>query len=158
MSGTQKGMTESQSSTNLFKASDAIGMKVKDTADQTTGKIKDVVIDSARGDLAFGLVSFSAEEGIGGKIAAVPWRSLSIRNENNVATLDATKDKLEMAVLEKGDISKLSDRQFANRIYTEFGEQPYWGVYGYEPGTEQKPTDTNVPPKEPNSTNKGYEI
>jgi sporulation protein YlmC with PRC-barrel domain len=158
MSGTQKGMTESQSSTNLFKASDAIGMKVKDTADQTTGKIKDVVIDSARGDLAFGLVSFSAEEGIGGKIAAVPWRSLSISNENKVATLDATKDKLEMAVLEKGDISKLSDRQFANRIYTEFGEQPYWGVYGYEPGTEQKPTDTNVPPKEPNSTNKGYEI
>jgi len=145
MSGAQKGMTESQSTTNLFRANDAIGMKVKDSEDQTTGKIKDVVIDSEKGDLAFGLVSFKGEEG--GNIAAVPWRALSISNENKVATLDATTDKLEMAVLEKGDISKLSDRQFANRIYTEFGEQPYWGVYGYEPGTEsqKKPMDNNVP-------------
>jgi sporulation protein YlmC with PRC-barrel domain len=159
------GSTSSMSGStgNLFKVSDAIGMKVKNMQDENIGKVKDVTIDSQRGALAFGLVSFGGA--MGGKIAAVPWRAITINTDQKVASLDATTDKLDAAVLEKGDISKLSDKQFASRVYETFGEQPYWGVYGYEPGQEpqkKSPMDMNTPKRdmnEPNSgVNKGSEI
>lgn len=145
----------SQAGTNLFRASHAIGMKVNDTQDKKLGSIKDIAVDSERGNLAFGLVSFGGT--MKGKIAAVPWSSLNVDTSKKTASLNASSDKLDSAVLENGDISKLSDRQFASQIYQSFGAQPYWGVYGYEPsGNEKsKPMDANKPGmKDHNEPNK----
>ncbi|MEN6385351.1 MAG: PRC-barrel domain-containing protein [Phycisphaerales bacterium] len=153
MSGSSSSMS---GSTNFVKLSDTIGLKVKDAQNEHIGKIKDVAIDSQKGNLAFGLVSYGGT--MSGKIAAVPWKALTINTEEKFASLDATTDKLDTVVLEGGDISRLSNKQFANRVYESFGEQPYWGVYGYEPGQEQqqkKPYDANKPMRDVNDANRG---
>lgn len=131
-----RGMTAGAA--NLFKASEIIGIDVSNMQDETMGEIKDLVIDSTKGNFAYGLVSFGGVLGVGEKVAAVPWSVINIDTQQKTAKLDATTDKLQMAVLEGGDISKLSQKQFASRIFETFGTEPYWTVYGYEPPEESE--------------------
>jgi sporulation protein YlmC with PRC-barrel domain len=119
---------------NLFKASEVMGLDVQSTADDDLGSIKDLVIDSREGHIAYSLISFGGFLNIGGKIAAVPWSSVTIQMQQNIARLDATEDKLNAVVIEEGNISQLSQQQFAQKIHDNFNVEPYWGVYGFIPG------------------------
>ncbi len=134
---------------NMFRISDAVGMKVNNMQDEKIGKIKDVCIDSRQGTIAYALVSHG---GLGrSQVAAVPWSAVTIDIAKMIASLDADKDKLRAAALEKSDIARLQDSQFASHIFEVFGAQPYWGVYGYEQPSEQKKAaeDSNTPPIPP---------
>lgn len=139
----RRGMT---TSANLFKASDTIGLDVKNMQDESIGKIKDLALDSQKGNFAFGLISYGGVLGVGESVAAVPWTSISVDTQNQTASLDASKDKLDSVALEGGDINKLSDRQFTSRVYEVFGAQPYGGIYGYEPEDSNR-KDMNQPGK-----------
>ncbi|OQA03157.1 MAG: PRC-barrel domain protein [Planctomycetes bacterium ADurb.Bin401] len=145
----QRGMT---TSANLFKASDTIGLDVKNMQDESIGKIKDLAIDGQKGNFAFGLVSYGGVLGVGESVAAVPWTSISVDTQNQTASLDASKDKLDSVALEGGDINKLSDRQFTSRVYEVFGAQPYGGIYGYEPEDSNR-KDMNQPGKNKDKSN-----
>lgn len=132
---------------DIFKISEILGMNVDNMQDKSIGSIRDIVIDSTRGDIAFGLVGFGDVLGTREQIAAVPWSAININIARKIARLDATRDKLEAVALQDGDISKLSQRQFASRVYEEFGAEPYWRVYGYEPAeseNQQSPADKNT--------------
>ncbi|HBG27051.1 MAG: hypothetical protein A2Y10_01590 [Planctomycetes bacterium GWF2_41_51] len=131
---------------NLFKASDTIGLDVKNMQDETIGEIKDLALDAQKGNFAFGLISYGGVLGVGETVAAVPWTSINVDTQNQTASLDASKDKLDSVALEGGDINKLSDRQFSSRVYQVFGAQPYGGIYGYEPETKDSNSkDMNDP-------------
>lgn len=130
---------------NMFKVSDILQMNVDNKQDDRIGELRDLVIDSTRGNILYGLVRFGNIADAKEKIAAVPWSSIDISRKT--AKLDAHQDKLEAAVLEDGDIKKLSQRQFANKIFEVFGTEPYWSVYGYEPPereTHQRPADDDT--------------
>jgi hypothetical protein len=83
-------------SAGLARASKVIGMKVKDLAGKDAGNIEDLLLD-ARGEIAYGVLSFGGFLGIGDKLFAVPWRSLVIDRENNIVSLDVSKETLERA-------------------------------------------------------------
>lgn len=139
---TQPGQTDDMDTTaqasagqmNFFKASEVMGLDVQSTADDDLGSIKDLVIDSREGHIAYSLISFGGFLNIGGKTAAVPWSSVTVQMQQKVARLDATEDKLNAVVIEEGDISQLSQQQFAQKIHDNFNVEPYWGVYGFIPG------------------------
>jgi sporulation protein YlmC with PRC-barrel domain len=132
------GTTETEGqATNLIKASDLIGMDVKNLNDEQLASIKDLVIDTRKGNVAYGLLGFGGVLGVREKVAAVPWSAISVQPDHSMAKLDATKDKLESATLAEGRISELNQRQFAQRVHEVFGVEPYWQVYGFEAPGEQ---------------------
>jgi sporulation protein YlmC with PRC-barrel domain len=124
--------TEGQSA-NLIKASDLIGMDVKSLNDEQLASIKDLVIDSRKGNVAYGLLGYGGVLGVREKVAAVPWSAISVQPDQSTAKLDATQDKLDSATLAEGRIAQLNQRQFAQRVHEVFGVEPYWQVYGFEP-------------------------
>jgi len=128
--------------TNLIKGSDLIGMNVKNLNDEELASIKDIVIDSRKGNLAYGLLGFGGVLGVREKVAAVPWSAIAIQPDHTMAKLDATKDKLESAILPEGRISELNQRQFAQRVHEVFGVEPYWQVYGFEAPSEESGAGT----------------
>lgn len=136
-SGMKGETSESEAQANLFKCSDLIGMDIQNLNDEQIASINDVVIDTRKGNIAYGLVGFGGVLGVREKIAAVPWSAISIQPDRSTAKLDATKENLETATLTEGDISQLNQRQFAQQVHETFGVEPYWQVYGFEaPGQE----------------------
>ncbi|MEN6385076.1 MAG: PRC-barrel domain-containing protein [Phycisphaerales bacterium] len=141
--------TEKEGQTaNLLKASDLIGIDVKNLKDEQLASIKDIVIDTRKGNLAYGLLGFGGVLGVREKVAAVPWSALAIQPDHSVAKLDATQDKLESATLPEGRIAQLNQREFAQRVHEVFGVEPYWQVYGFEApgesGTRQRESDDQM--------------
>lgn len=133
----QKGAQYSFNETapvKLLKSSGVIGLKLQGTKGGDFGSIKDLVIDDRSGQIAYGLVSFGGFVGIGEKIAAVPWTCLTVQPEQRIAKIDATEQAMEASIIEHGNIDKLSQPQFARKIYDNFGVQPYWEVFGFVPG------------------------
>jgi sporulation protein YlmC with PRC-barrel domain len=139
--------TKAEGQMRLIKASDLIGMDVKGLNDENLAEIKDLVIDTRKGNVAYGILGYGGVLGVKERQSAVPWSAISIQPDNKVAKLDATQDKLDSAALTEGKISQLNQKQFAQHVHEVFGVEPYWQVYGFEApgeesGTMQKQTDT----------------
>lgn len=119
----------------LMKASDVIGLDLQSTSDADLGSIEDLIIDARAGQIAYGLVSFGGFLNVGEKTAAVPWSSLNIDMQQQYARIDATREKLEAAVVDPDTaIAQLSRPDTARRFYENFNAEPYWVVYGFIPG------------------------
>lgn len=135
------GTTEKEGRTsNIFKASELIGMKVQNLKNEDIASIKDLVVDTRKGNIAYGLAGFGGVLGVGEKIAAVPWSAFAIQPDRSMVKLDATKDNLVSAELTNGKIAHLNQRQFAQHVHQVFGVEPYWQVYGFE-----APSGTTAP-------------
>jgi sporulation protein YlmC with PRC-barrel domain len=143
--GTMKEQTWSQrtpgspvavTTADLARATKVIGLKVRDTRYDDVHQVQNVLIDVHGGRLAFGLVNFGGFLGIDRKTAAVPWSALTINVPEGYAKLDASRSTLEAAVIKKGYMQRLAERQYARQIYNDFGTEPYWQVFGFVPGEE----------------------
>ncbi|OHB52754.1 MAG: hypothetical protein A2Y12_09930 [Planctomycetes bacterium GWF2_42_9] len=132
--------TQAEGQLKLIKGSDIIGMDVKGLNDEDLAEIKDLVIDTRKGNIAYGLLGYGGVLGVKERQSAVPWSAISIQPDNKVAKLDATTEKLDRAALTEGRISQLNQRQFAQRIHEVFGVEPYWQVYGFEAPSEESGT------------------
>lgn len=132
----QSSMGVSQQATFVL-ADDVIDSKVQNSSNDDIAKIQDIIVDARQGTLAYCLVGYGGVLGIGQKYAAVPWSAIRFQQDNKVAILDATEDKLNEATIDMDRLDQLSDQAFAQRIYQNFGTEPYWNVYGYVPGESQ---------------------
>ncbi|AQT70147.1 PRC-barrel domain protein [Anaerohalosphaera lusitana] len=121
----------------LYMLTSLIGYNVNQPDGQQLGQLEDVIVEQQQGKVAYGFVSYGGFWGIGEEMAAVPWTSLELQSENNVALLDVDQETLKMAQIEEDQIQKLSDKQFAQNIHEEFG-QPQWEVFGFVPGEDEK--------------------
>ena len=82
------------------RASKLIGMAVKNSAGESLGKVNDLVIDE-RGSVRYAAVQFGGFAGFNAKLFAVPWNSLTIKNDvdsdTRFAELNIDKKVLETA-------------------------------------------------------------
>jgi len=82
------------------RASKMIGMAVKNSAGESLGKVNDLVIDE-RGSVRYAAVQFGGFAGFNAKLFAVPWSSLTIKNDvdsdGRFAELNIDKKVLETA-------------------------------------------------------------
>ncbi|HVX14339.1 MAG TPA: PRC-barrel domain-containing protein [Pirellulales bacterium] len=83
----------------LHRASEAIGMKVKNAGGDKLGKVEDIVVATGSGDIRYLALSFGGFLGIGDKFFAVPWDAVMLQHENkeHFVMFDVTKDQLENA-------------------------------------------------------------
>jgi len=87
----------------ILRTADVVGLPVRNRAGENLGKIDDLVIDMKTGEVRYAALSFGGFAGLGSKLFAVPWESLSfVFGEPNKANsrhvmFETTKDQLDKA-------------------------------------------------------------
>lgn len=81
----------------LMGADTLIGNDVHNLQDDTLGDIKEIMLDTNNGKIAYVVMSCGGFLGIGEKLFAIPWQALSLDTENKCFLLNADKAKLENA-------------------------------------------------------------
>jgi len=113
---------------NVHKASEVIGMNVKNVSDQKIGDINDLGIDLPAGRVAFAILGTGGALGVGEKQYALPPNAFTLGSDKKSLATGIDKDKLASAPQFNNNWNQLSDRRFAAQIYQHYGKQPYWDV------------------------------
>jgi sporulation protein YlmC with PRC-barrel domain len=130
----------------LLSLNEILGYDVQDEQGKVLGELDDVVFDVRQGNLAYGLVKFGGVMGIGQRTAAVPWEAIEVHTAEQIARLDADEVTLRASVLPDGDIRHLSEPTFAQQVHREYGQEPYWEVFGFVPPTAATAVPESTPP------------
>jgi len=121
-----KGMKGSAMTGGFYRASDLMGMNVKNTQGETVGEIKDFAIDPQSGRIAYTMISAGGFLGVGDKWVAVPPTLLTPAGDKKV-TLNVDRQKLSAApTFDRDNWDAASDQAYVTKIYSHYGQQPYW--------------------------------
>ena len=105
------------------KASEVIGMTVKNYQDEKLGEVKDLAVDVESGRIV--QVILSTGGGIVETLRAVPPRALHHDAAQKVLHLDADKEKLNGAPkFEMSNWAEYSDSNHLSEVYRHYGEEP----------------------------------
>lgn len=108
----------------VLSASTLMGDDVKNAQGENLGDIKDVMIDTDSGKVAYYVLSFGGFMGMGDKLFAIPPQATRVDTEKKCLVLNVDKDRLENAPgFDKDSWPDMADPAFRDRIY---------GYYGYE--------------------------
>jgi hyperosmotically inducible protein len=109
------------------KASDLIGMTVKNYQDEKIGKVEDLAVDVESGRISQVILSTGGFIGLGDTLTAVPPAALHHDLAQKVLHLDANKEKLKGAP--QFDNANWNEGMQSNRlaeVYAYYGEAPYF--------------------------------
>lgn len=111
----------------VLSASSITGTNVKNAAGENLGDIKEVMIDTKNGTVAYAVLSFGGFLGMGDKLFAMPWDAFEVDTENEELILNVSKEKLENAPgFDKDNWPTTADRTYLTSVYTHYGYKPYW--------------------------------
>jgi sporulation protein YlmC with PRC-barrel domain len=108
------------------KASDLIGMEVKNNQNEKLGKVNDLAVDVESGRIVYVILSTGGLMGIGDTLHAVPPGALHHDVASKTLQLDADKEKLNAAP--KFEMAKWTECCNSNQVaevYSQYGQQPY---------------------------------
>jgi sporulation protein YlmC with PRC-barrel domain len=106
------------------KASDVIGMTVKNYQDEKLGKVEDLAVDVESGRIVQVILSTGGFIGIGDTLTAVPPGALHHDVAHKVLHLDADKEKLKDAPkFEMLKWAECCDSNHLSEVYRHYGEE-----------------------------------
>ena len=108
------------------KASDLIGMEVKNNQNEKLGKVNDLVVDVESGRIVYVILSTGGFIGVGDTLHAVPSGALHHDVASKTLQLDADKAKLTAAP--KFEMAKWAECCNSNQVaevYRHYGQEPY---------------------------------
>ena len=109
------------------KASDLIGMEVKNYQGDKLGKVDDLALDVETGRIVQVILSTGGFVGIGDTLYAVPPGALHHDVANKVIHLNADKETLKAAPrFETMKWAECCDPSHVGEVYRYYGEQPYF--------------------------------
>lgn len=115
-----------------------IGTNVRAPQQRGIGEIEDIAIEMREGRPVYGVISLNGVEGLQGRLAVVPWRSLEINPQRHVAHISIGTETLSELSFTPAEFPDLGEMEFARRLYETLDREPYWTVYGYaEPEAPQ---------------------
>ncbi|MEZ4699320.1 MAG: PRC-barrel domain-containing protein [Rhodothermales bacterium] len=101
--------------------------KVRNTAGEHLGEVKDFMVDLNTGRIAYAVLSFGGFLGIGDKLFAIPWAAMKVNTEDEVFVLDVDKKRLEKAPgFDENNWPSSADARFLDTIYAFYRTEPYW--------------------------------
>lgn len=110
----------------LMGADTLIGNDVYNNDDEDLGDIKEIMLDTNSGEVAYAVLSFGGILGMGEKLFAVPWRALKLDTENKRFILNISKSRLENAPgFDKDDWPDMADQTWVSDIHSFYNTQPY---------------------------------
>lgn len=132
------------------KASDLIGMTVKNYQNEKLGKVEDLAVDVESGRVIQVIVSTGGFIGFGDTLSAVPPSAFHHDVAQKVLHLEANKEKLQNAP--KFEMSKWADYSDSNhlaQVYSHYGQEPILDFIQAEDGVQAGQRSTN---RSPNTT------
>jgi sporulation protein YlmC with PRC-barrel domain len=110
-----------------LSAGSLIGDDVVDQTGRDIGKIEELMIDVVTGRVAYAVLSFGGFLGIGNKLFAMPWSTLTVDETNRRIVCSVPKERLEAAPgFDKDNWPDMGDMTYGINIHQHYGVQPYW--------------------------------
>lgn len=111
------------------KASDLIGITVKNYQDEKLGKVEDLAVDVESGRIVQVILSTGGFLGIGDTLTAVPPGALHHDVAQKVLQLDANKDKLKGAPqFDNAKWDEGTQTTQVAEVYAYYDQEPYFGA------------------------------
>ena len=105
----------------FMSATTLIGDGIRNPQGDTLGELKEIMLDTVNGKIAYAVVSYGGILGMGDKLFAVPWSSLAIDHENHKLVLNVSKDRLKDAPgFDKDRWPNFADPAFASTLGTYY--------------------------------------
>lgn len=112
-----------------LSASTLMGDNVRNLDGDDLGDIKDIMIDIETGTVGYAVLDMGGFLGIGNKLFAVPWSSLTVDTDNHEFVLNVEKEVLQNAPgFDQDNWPDFSDAAWGTSIYEYYGQRPYWNV------------------------------
>ena len=94
---------------------------VRNLEGEDVGKIENLMIDIIHGRIAYAVLSFGGFLGMGNKLFAVPWESLSLDPDDDSFVLSVDKEKLKNAPgFDRGKWPNLTDPIWRDQIHSYY--------------------------------------
>ncbi len=101
--------------------------KVVNTAGESLGKVRHIMLDVPRGRIAYAVLSFGGVLGVGDRLFAVPWAALQLDVDNKCFVLDVDKEMLDQAPgFDKDHWPAMADPNWAAQIHSYYTTPLYW--------------------------------
>ncbi|MFN7139046.1 MAG: PRC-barrel domain-containing protein, partial [Limisphaerales bacterium] len=120
----------------LHRASELVGMNVRNQQGEQIGEIRDVVLDLNTGHVAYAVINADRFLDTRNELVAVP-PSLFTTTDARTVSLNATRNNLMNAPrFQRENWAQVSNQQFVSRVYSHYGQQPYWQTGQFQHGTQ----------------------
>lgn len=101
----------------VLSASTISSDSVYNAAGEKLGDIKDLMIETDNGRVAYAVLSFGGWLGMGDKLFAIPWKAFHVDTEKKCLILNVPKERFKDAPgFDKDHWPNFTDATFANRI------------------------------------------
>ena len=111
----------------LLSTTGFYGDSVYDLAGKFLGEIEELVLDIHSGRIAYALLAVGGFLGMGQKMFAVPWSTVTIDRVYQRCVVNIDLDRLIDAPSLDGDpLPRMADLGWATRVHAYFGCKPYW--------------------------------
>lgn len=125
------------------KASDLIGMEVKNYQDEKLGKVEDLAVDVESGRVVQAILSTGGFIGIGDRLTAVPPGALHHDVAQKVLHLDANQEKLKNAPeFEMSKWAESSDSEHLSAVYRHYGQESVFTFIQRDEATDNQRHNT----------------
>src|SRR4030095_716342 len=110
--------------TTANKASEIIGMEVRNAQNEKLGKVEDLIVDLGSGHLSYAILSMGGVLGIGDKLVVAPANQFSYALSEKKLTLNMSKEVLQNAPrFEKGKWPDLNDPQWDDETHKYYKDK-----------------------------------
>jgi hypothetical protein len=111
----------------VLSASTLTGDGVRNAAEESLGRIEELMIDLEAGKIAYAVLSVGGFLGMGNKLFAVPWEAFSLDTDKHEFVLNVDKESLKKAPgFDKDNWPDMTDRTWGAGIFDYYGQRPYW--------------------------------
>jgi hypothetical protein len=107
---------------SLMGADTLIGNDVYNTADESLGTIKELMIEMSTGKIGYAVLSYGGFLGMGDRLFAVPWQALKLDTQNKRFILNASKEQLKTAPgFDKDHWPTMADTSWVSDVHKFYG-------------------------------------
>lgn len=111
---------------SLIGADALIGKDVYNYDDEHIGDVKEIMLNSSTGEIAYVVLSFGGIFGLGEKLFAVPWKALTLDTNSNTLILNECKERLEHAPgFDKNSWPNMTEINWINKVHTFYQTRVY---------------------------------
>ena len=109
----------------ILSSSIVEGIHVKNDQGENLGKIKDLMIDVQKGEVAYAVLSFGGIMGVGEKYFAVPFEAFYLDPDDEKLVLKVAKEKLERAKgFDKNNWPTHANNDHLRLVYDNYNYEP----------------------------------
>lgn len=124
--GMYKNENMTDSAQALMGADTLIGNDVYNHKEEDLGDIKEIMLDIRSGRISYAVLSFGGFMGVGEKLFAVPWSTLTLDTTNKRFILKIDKEQLKDAPgFDADKWPDMADPVWNNTIHSYYGTKPH---------------------------------